>query len=195
MTHVINKITKLWIGAGIIEEADEDIYEYGLDLIIYSILNIVAIVLTAVIMNKLPESIILVAAVIPLQSCGGGYHAKTHLRCFLIMYIGWWCVMFVLPFVTPTAATIGACTSIPIIFMVAPVSHENVIMSAARRLVMRRRVRIFSASMLILSISMIWAMPFLSWCGILLSVALIIIAVSMVAACVRNAIRKQSLSN
>jgi accessory gene regulator B len=88
MVELIKRITRRWSIAGIIEQADEDIYEYGLELLISTILNMAVILGSAAIIGKLPQSLALLIVIIPLQSFGGGYHAKTHLRCFLIMYIG-----------------------------------------------------------------------------------------------------------
>jgi len=142
MTALIKRITGRWCDIGIIKKADEDIYEYGLELLICTVLNIAAVLGSAAIIEKLPESLALLSVILPLQSFGGGYHAATHLRCFLIMYIGWWVVIFTLPLVTPLTALIMACLAIIIVYRLAPVPHVNVKMSPTQRMKMRKLARL-----------------------------------------------------
>lgn len=134
MTALIKIITRKWGVMGIIEKSDEDIYEYGLDLLFYTILNIAVVLGSAAFIGRMAESLAYLSVILPLQSFGGGYHAKTHLQCFLIMYIGWWGIVFILPFVTDTAAILMVCAALVTICKLAPIPHENVRMSAGRRL-------------------------------------------------------------
>ena len=143
MAVLIKKITGQWCKAGIIDKTDEDIYEYGLDLLIYTIVNITVILGSAAIIGKMTDSIALLMVILPLQSFGGGYHAKTHLRCFLIMYIGWWAVVFILPFITSAVANIMVGTAVVIVYWLAPVAHENVQMSDGQKMKIRVIVRLF----------------------------------------------------
>jgi accessory gene regulator B len=93
-------------------------------------------------LEKIAESLTLLAVILPLQSFGGGYHAKTHLRCFLIMLIGWWAVIIILPFISPAAAIVMTCAGVLIVYKLAPIAHENVKMSNRQRFKMRKIVRI-----------------------------------------------------
>ena len=94
---LISKIVNQWCEAGIISRTEIEVYEYGLDLLLYTSINIVTILFSAAIIGKLKESFVLLAVVLPLQSFCGGYHANTHFRCFLIMYIGWIIAIFTAP--------------------------------------------------------------------------------------------------
>jgi hypothetical protein len=58
------------------------------------------------------------------------------------MYVGWWLVVFILPFITSTAAIIIACVSVIIVYGLAPVPHVNVKMSDKQKLKMRALARI-----------------------------------------------------
>jgi accessory gene regulator B len=186
MTGLLKRITDSWEKSGIIEKTDEDIYEYGLDLIVSTIFNITAVLVTAVFIDKLLVSALLLAAVIPLQSYGGGYHAVTHLRCFLIMYIGWWCVVFILPLINAIAAVIIAVMAVPIVYAVAPVPHVNVKMSSEHRLKLRKVVRVIVAVIALLSLILIGLVPDGFGMGIALSTGLGISALSMLTACVKK---------
>jgi accessory gene regulator B len=183
MTILIKNIVTRWTTAGVIDKSDEDIYTYGLDLILFSILNLIVILITAAIFGRLLESVILMIAIIPIQAFGGGYHAATHFRCFLIMYIGWWAVMFILPFVSPSIATVLNCLAVTLVLRIAPVSHVNVPMSDARKLKMRTYVRGMVFAIAIMSSVLIW-IPFINdnGIGIVLAVGIGIAAFSMLFA-------------
>ena len=169
---------------GIIEKPDEDVYEYGLELLLHTILNISAIFGTAAILGMLPESFVLVAVTLPLQSFGGGYHAKTHLRCFLIMYIGWWALIFILPFITLISAIVIACAAVLIVFKLAPVPHENVKMSVGQKLKMRKFARIIVSIWAILSVFSIFYVD--NDLGITISAGLGALSTSMITAHIKN---------
>ena len=141
VTVLIKKITVRWCETGIIEKSDEDVYEYGLDLLLYTILNIAVILFSAAFIGKIAESIALLAVILPLQSFGGGYHAKTHLRCFLIMYIGWWAVILLLPLIKPAVAVAMSCAAVFVVYRLAPVPHVNVTMSDGQRAKMQKLAR------------------------------------------------------
>ena len=125
----INKIVDHWIDNNVINSDDKDNYTYGLDLVFSSAANITLVMATALVTGRVLESIGLLAVIIPLQSCSGGYHAKTHLRCFLIMYIGWWCVVPLIPYINLTLGINIAILSLIILLVFAPVPHVNVTMS------------------------------------------------------------------
>jgi len=186
MVTLLNKIVGRWSNSGLIDKSDEDIYVYGLDLLIFTILNIVAIIITSVFINKLIESIILLAVIIPLQSYGGGYHAKTHLRCFLAMYIGWWVVIFILPFISPAVSFLMTIISIPIIFTLAPVPHENVKTSVEHRLKLRKLVRVIALFIGLLSTFLTFSPSYsqLNF-GTILSLGISVVSLSMFIAHIR----------
>ena len=148
LNRIIEKIVSFWTDKDIIKKEDEDIYIYGLTLIFSTMINIAMVMVSAVIMGRVLESIALLAMIIPLQSCGGGYHAKTHLKCFLIMFLGWWAVTPMIPYITLPIGTAIACTSLAIVFTLAPVRHVNVPMSKERFAKMKiivRRIAILGA--------------------------------------------------
>lgn len=67
-----------------------DVYRYGIEITISSILNIFLIVLVSLLMGHLMYGIVFLLFFIPLRSYCGGYHATTYFRCntvFLLTYI------------------------------------------------------------------------------------------------------------
>ena len=71
-----------------IPEEDRDIYIYGFDITIYTIWSTALLLLIGLLLRQFIPTAILVFGFYTFQTNGGGYHAKTHLRCFLTMSVG-----------------------------------------------------------------------------------------------------------
>ena len=67
---------------------DKDIYKYGLQLIYSYIINISIILSISVCFHRLYQTSIMVFVFALLQAFGGGYHAKTRVKCLSLMIIG-----------------------------------------------------------------------------------------------------------
>ena len=65
-------------------EEKREIYSYGLELILMYLINTGTILLFGLFFGCFSETLILLASYALLQSFAGGYHAMTHLRCFLL---------------------------------------------------------------------------------------------------------------
>jgi len=148
--------------------------------------NVSILTLLAVLLNKVVETLIVVAIMLPLQSFAGGYHAKTHFRCFFIMLIGWLAVMWMITVFNKTVAIVALCISQVIVFSLAPVRHINVSLSASRERTMKQYSRRLSLVYFVLS----WSLLFLSkqtvYFGITISVTMSFLALSMLIAYLKN---------
>ena len=189
MTKVISKIVTRWSNSGMIDKSNEDIYVYGLDLLIFTILNISVIIVVSFIFNRFPETFILLLIIIPLQAYGGGYHAKTHLRCFLIMFIGWNMLLMILPFITPILSIIINILSLIIIWFLAPVPHVNVKMSPDHKMKLRNIVRMIAFIISLTSLLFMFIIPELTRHSIIISTGLCVVALSMIFALIFNKFR------
>ena len=76
------KITQRLCEKGIISESDFDLYEYGFNMGITVLLNLISTIVIGVIVGKVFESIAFLVFYIPLRSYVGGYHASTPRRCY-----------------------------------------------------------------------------------------------------------------
>lgn len=78
------KITQRLCEKDIISERDFDLYEYGFNMGITVLLNLISTIVIGVIAGKVFESIAFLVFYIPLRSYAGGYHASTPRRCNFI---------------------------------------------------------------------------------------------------------------
>lgn len=138
---LIGKIVGYWVAEGIVPEDDRDIYEYGLESVLFPLVNTAAIIATAVPVGMLPESLVLIAALIPLQCLGGGYHATTHLRCFLITYMNWLAAMLALPYISMIAENTSPSSAQAAIPSSVATSITRFPSQSAVRLLLRRATR------------------------------------------------------
>lgn len=79
--------TEYFIRKGIVPEAEREVYEYGFDITIYTITSTLELLLLGLLLGQFlqrgPDRPLLHLSVLRR-----GYHASTHLRCFLTMCAG-----------------------------------------------------------------------------------------------------------
>lgn len=66
------------------EPEKEEIYVYGLELIITTFLGLASIVLVSGVLSEWSSAWIFTGIFVPLRLCNGGYHADTYGKCFVI---------------------------------------------------------------------------------------------------------------
>lgn len=67
---------------------DRDICVYGCDIALYTFLSTAGLLVIGAGFSRFFETVILIAIFYLNQTMGGGYHASTHIQCFLTMAIG-----------------------------------------------------------------------------------------------------------
>lgn len=80
-----NKITSFLLQEKSIQESDYDIYQYGIEITISSILNVVLILLVSIITKTMISGMIFFSIFVILRQFTGGYHASTYFRCNTIL--------------------------------------------------------------------------------------------------------------
>ena len=84
----IQKLTEHLILKEYIPSEDREIYEYGFDILIYTVWSTLALLLIGLVLRQFWNTAIIVLGFYTFQSFGGGYHADSHLKCFLTMTCG-----------------------------------------------------------------------------------------------------------
>lgn len=118
----------LWT-QGIIQEDDIDKCKYGIDLFIFSFLEIFSILAISAILGNFIETALLFVFFIPLRIYAGGYHADTKLKCYLIslMMYGF---CYTLANIAPSGMfalinLVGTVFSLIIVLVKTPIIHIN----------------------------------------------------------------------
>lgn len=82
-----HKIGDNLVRSNVVKEEDAEIYIYGINQILVSVLNVSSALIIGWFFGVLLEIVVFMAAYIPLRSFAGGYHAKTPLRCYIFSVI------------------------------------------------------------------------------------------------------------
>lgn len=87
MNIFINNITYWLLDENIIEKEDIEIYKYGIQQGLFTIINSGITLLTGFVLGVFAQSITLLLSYIPLRMYAGGVHARTATRCFIYTHI------------------------------------------------------------------------------------------------------------
>lgn len=87
LARLAGKIGNNLVHSGVIKEEDAEIYIYGINQILTSVLNVSSALIIGLIFGVFSEIAVFMAAYIPLRSFAGGYHAKTPLSCYVFSVI------------------------------------------------------------------------------------------------------------
>lgn len=82
LSRVSKQIALQFAVRRIINEEDIEVYEYGINILLTGIVNMVSIIIIGILCGKVIECICFMIMFIPLRQYVGGYHSATPKRCF-----------------------------------------------------------------------------------------------------------------
>lgn len=139
---MINKLSSLisskFVEHNIISKSVKDVYRYGIEITISSIIGFVITCLTGLLFRMLMQTMLFYVIFILLRSMTGGYHAKTYLKCNFIFSI---ITLFIVTFskaayemqISFGILTLLFLPSIAIFIWIAPVENVNKPIKAEKR--------------------------------------------------------------
>ena len=183
---------------GIIEESKRDIYVYGFEILLSTLLNALAITVIAVLTSTVMVSVAFVVFFGSIRVFAGGYHAGTHLRCFLLfgaIYIIFLLAVNNLLVPHPLISYVGIGSALlggGTIWALAPVEDDNRPLTTLERVTLRRKSRaiaLFQAVIILFAVlvtmtgwGLLWLEPLLFG----MSAGLITATFSLVAGAIKN---------
>ena len=138
-------LTALLIKEQIITRTEKEIYEYGFEITIANLINGLIILCVGSGLHLFIEAILFYLIFVSLRFFCGGYHANSYTRCFLsfsltsglCLIVAKWISKYentvIILFVIATTA-LGIC-----IFRLAPVEHENRLLTPKEKKIFRKR--------------------------------------------------------
>lgn len=139
---MINKLSSLisskFVEHNIISKSVKDVYRYGIEITISSIIGFVITCLIGLLFRMLMQTMLFYVIFILLRSMTGGYHAKTYLKCNFIFSI---ITLFIVTFskaayemqISFGILTLLFLPSIAIFIWIAPVENVNKPIKAEKR--------------------------------------------------------------
>ena len=126
MMRIAKWLADLLIRSGAAPDADRDIYEYGIDIALYTLLSTLGLLVIGLLFGRFLEGALMIAVFYLCQSIGGGYHAHSHLCCFVTMAVGLAAALGLLLLPIPLIAHLAlAGLSLLILLLVPLVLHET----------------------------------------------------------------------
>lgn len=137
------KITKWLIDCEVILPEDKEIYQYGLQQALVTLINIGSTLLLGFIFDCVFVGVLFMLAYIPLRSYAGGAHAKTSLRCYFASLILMGAVFWVIrhfPYVRLVCILLTIINGMIVWYMV-PVENLNKRLDEVEIFVFREKAR------------------------------------------------------
>lgn len=130
MYHKIaNSLTCFFIKKKIITEEDKDVYCYGFEILISTIVYESIFLLVAILTHTIIASIGFWVSFFIIRSCCGGYHARSYFRCHFMFLTNQLLFIFLYKYLLINVSSVFALTILPIcailILVFAPVDHPN----------------------------------------------------------------------
>ncbi len=172
MFEVLSERITGWLLANeAIPREDKEIYRYGIQQGMIALLNLGTTMVIGVVFGKLFESILFMAAYIPLRSYAGGYHAKTAVRCYFFSIVMISAVLGVMRYVTFSGLICGCLTAISgsMIWFLVPVEDRNKPLDEVEKVVYRKRARVI----LLIEIAFLFISLLLEWMHIAICMTVI----------------------
>ncbi len=144
MFEVLSERVTGWLLANeAIPREDKEIYRYGIQQGMIALVNLGTTMIIGMVFGRLLESILFMAAYMPLRSFAGGYHAKTAVRCYFFSIAMMSAVLWVMRCVTYVTLVCGFLTVVSgsIIWFLVPVEDRNKPLDDVEKVVYRKRAR------------------------------------------------------
>ena len=163
------KIAFIFVQKGIAEKDRSEIYSYGLELLIATLLNGILVFATALIVGVVSQTVFLLLPFFLLRRLAGGFHAKTHIGCMTGFLTVYWVSLYVLKSLPTGSLVIVSAVmltvSAAIILCIGAIVHENNPVEENDYITFKRKARIttsilFAVGMTGLYFCPVWAVWF-----------------------------------
>ena len=145
-TKSADKLTEHLIKNGFIPRNEHEIYKFGLEAVFAVCTNVISAMIIGFILRMPLETLLFLAAFIPLRQYIGGFHTANNVRCFFISAIAVTAVLLATRFVlhaysVPVIVIISGLCAI-IMFFIVPIADANRPLDDVEKRVFGRRARI-----------------------------------------------------
>ncbi|MBR4101849.1 MAG: accessory gene regulator B family protein [Oscillospiraceae bacterium] len=125
----------------VILSEDREIYRFGIQQGLNLVLNLLTTIAIGLLCGMLWESVLFMLFYMPLRRYAGGYHAKTHLRCYLYSVLMITMVLLAIKFL-PLGKFICSCLMLAggiVIVLFAPIEDANKPLDGVEQRIFRKR--------------------------------------------------------
>ena len=165
-------LSKHWTKIGVIGEPDKETYQYGLELLISTFINLVIMIGISIAFGHPLIVVPYLLAFIPFRLFAGGYHARNHLFCILFNALTYSVSCLIALHVKEStgilACVIESSVSLAVVFLFAPVSAKNKPLTQEEKKRNRMISLVIALGFILLCITLYYAHKLGSpWCNML----------------------------
>ncbi|PWJ09868.1 accessory gene regulator B family protein [Ruminococcus flavefaciens] len=173
---------------------DKEVYRYGIQQGLNLTLNILTTIIIGVLCGMAYPSILFLVCYVPLRSFCGGYHAKTHFRCYIYSVIMITCILLVAKYTAFNIVLyeVLVLISLIIILLLAPVEDENKKLDIVEKRLFRKKAYII-AFLEVLLYHLFLFMHFAN-CYKIISTALFSLSILMIIGSIKNYIQRKRMN-
>lgn len=170
-------------------ESELIILEYGCETWLYTLISTLGLFFTGIALSAVNETIIIIVLFYLCQSTGGGYHAVSHMKCFVIMEAG---LIFSLMFIKSPNISFLITYIYPfsiILLLTFPVSlssTKHYLINKKRYLILQSRITTIIIALAILLMKLLQYTAFMKAACI----SIIIASVSRIYPIIKDALKK-----
>lgn len=129
IAYLARIITEFFIRYDIVNKEDQEIYQYGNEIVISTVFDFLILFSFAFVFHDFITVFLFWIVFFILRKFGGGYHADTYLKCKIIFSINIFLVLFLVHYLSDIynlyllmLMTVFSCL---VIFLLAPIDNEN----------------------------------------------------------------------
>ena len=109
-----------------VSESEEEIYRYGIDIVVYTVLSTLGLLVIGLCWGRLSETALIVGIYYLNQTIGGGYHARSHIGCFLSMALSLVVMLFLIDLKLPLVIYVAVgIISVIFLYFCPVILHPN----------------------------------------------------------------------
>lgn len=124
-----------------ISNENREIYRYGIQQGLILLLNVATTLIISIAFGMVMECLVYMIAFIPLRVYAGGYHARTHILCFIYSAIQIFAVLLIIKLLPYTAIVYSTLDLVGFlsVYILSPVADVNKPLDDKEMIVYRRR--------------------------------------------------------
>jgi accessory gene regulator B len=181
------KMARYFAHKNIISEDKQDVYSFGLEILLATIINGVLVAAVSVWMGVFWQSVLMLIPFILMRSNAGGYHADSHFGCMLKFMATYTSCLLIAKYMPPEtiqpAAYAGLVISAVVILIIGPLPHRNRPVSVRELAAYKVKSRILSACFMIVGLTGTY---FFSDLFLYFALGMCIAAGSLLAGCINE---------
>lgn len=85
LENLAKSTARFFVSQNIVKSEYEDIYAHGMEILLSTVINGIIVLFIAILSNTVLPSLLDFTAFILMRRSAGGYHAKTHIGCMMIL--------------------------------------------------------------------------------------------------------------